>query len=49
MLVHWRHPTRDIPLDGPAVHDQVRAVLRPWSTLTHVEDDVLVDTYLAPR
>lgn len=49
VLVHWRHPTRDIPLDGPSVHEQVRAVLAPWSALTHVEDDVLVDTYVVPQ
>ncbi|MFW5470437.1 PIG-L family deacetylase [Knoellia sp. CPCC 206435] len=49
VLVHWRHPTRDIPLDGPSVHEQVSAVLAPWSTLHHVEDDVLLDTYVVPR
>ncbi|KGN42251.1 hypothetical protein N801_00345 [Knoellia aerolata DSM 18566] len=49
VLVHWRHPTSDIPLDGPAVHAQVRAVCGSWSRLTHVEPDVLVDTYAVPR
>jgi SAM-dependent methyltransferase len=49
VLVHWRHPTRDIPLDGPSVHAQVRAVCAPWSTLVLVEDDVLVDAYVVPR
>ena len=49
VLVHWRHPTRDIPLDGPSVHAQVRAVCAPWSSVSHVEDDVLVDAYEVPR
>ncbi|MEO6021314.1 MAG: bifunctional PIG-L family deacetylase/class I SAM-dependent methyltransferase [Knoellia sp.] len=49
VLVHWRHPTANIPLDGPTVHEQVRSVLGPWSAITHVEDDVLVDGYEVPR
>jgi SAM-dependent methyltransferase len=49
LLVSWRHPTQDIPLDGPAVHDQVRAVCGAWSALTLVEDDVLIDCYEVPR
>lgn len=49
VLVHWRHPTREIPLDGPWVHTQVRAVCEPWSVVAVVEDDVLLDVYVAPR
>lgn len=45
VLVDWRHPTQDIPLDGPAVHAQVDAVCRKWSTVRLVERDVLVDSY----
>ncbi|KRE42953.1 bifunctional PIG-L family deacetylase/class I SAM-dependent methyltransferase [Knoellia sp. Soil729] len=49
LLVDWRHPTKDIPLDGPAVHDQVRAICGAWSVLTHVEEDVLLDGYEVPQ
>lgn len=45
VLVDWRHPTEEIPLDGPAVHALVRSVCAPWSTVSHVEPDVLVDCY----
>ena len=46
VLVDWRHPTHDIPLDGPAVHGQVRAALGRWARVEHVEQDVLVDSYV---
>jgi len=46
VLVDWRHPTADIPLDGPAVHAQVRAALRRWARVEHAEHDVLVDSYV---
>lgn len=49
VLVHWRHPTKNIPLDGLSVHRQVRAILAPWSTITHVESDVFIDAYEVPR
>ena len=49
VLVHWRHPTENIPLDGPSVHRQVQAILSSWSTTTHVEADVLLDAYEVPR
>jgi len=49
LLVDWRHPTKDIPLDGPAVHEQVRAICGAWSVLTHVEEDVLLDGYEVPQ
>jgi len=45
LLVHWRHPTKNIPSDGPAVHDQVRAVCERWATSSHAEADFLVDAY----
>ncbi|MEO7268544.1 MAG: PIG-L family deacetylase [Knoellia sp.] len=45
LLVHWRHPTKNIPSDGPAVHGQVRAVCERWATSSHAEVDFLVDTY----
>lgn len=45
VLVDWRHPTEDIPLDGPTVHDLVRGACGPWLTVSHVEPDVLVDCY----
>lgn len=49
VLVHWRHPTENIPLDGPTVHRQVQAILESWSTVTHVEADILIDAYEVPR
>ncbi len=49
VLVHWRHPTKNIPSDGPAVHGQVRAVCERWATSSHAEADFLVDTYAVPR
>ena len=49
VLVSWRHATREIPLDGPRVHAQVRAVCDRWSVVTLVEEDVLIDVYEASR
>ena len=49
VLVSWRHATRGIPLDGPRVHAQVRAVCDRWSVVTLVEEDVLIDVYEASR
>lgn len=44
VLVHWRHPTQDIPLDGEAVHAQVRAVLGE-PRVAYRDADVLLDVY----
>lgn len=49
VLVDWRHPTQDIPLDGPTVHALVRGACGPWLTVSHVEPDVLVDGYEVTR
>ena len=49
LLVHWRHPTKHIPSDGPTVHAQVRAVCERWATVSHVEPDLLLDGYVVPR
>lgn len=49
LLVHWRHPTKNIPSDGPAVHGQVRAICERWATSSHAEADFLVDTYEVAR
>ncbi|GGB87910.1 hypothetical protein N798_07235 [Knoellia flava TL1] len=46
VLVDWRHPTEDIPLDGPAVHAQVRAALARWACVEHAERDVLIASYV---
>lgn len=49
VLVHWRHPTDDIPLDGPAVHEQAAAALGDLGHRVHHEDgDVLVDVWGGP-
>ena len=46
VLVHWRHPTEGIPLDGPAVHAQAATVLAALPHRVHYEDaDVLVDVW----
>lgn len=49
LLVHWRHPTKHIPSDGPTVHGQIRAVCERWSTSSHAEPDLLVDGYSVTR
>ncbi|MEO7268476.1 MAG: class I SAM-dependent methyltransferase, partial [Knoellia sp.] len=49
LVVHWRHPTKNIPSDGPAVHGQVRAVCGRWATSSHTEADFLVDSYAVSR
>ena len=36
VVANWLHPTRDIPLDGRLVDEQVRLV---WPTLARYEDD----------
>ena len=44
VLVHWRHPTDAIPLDGPAVHEQARSALAVLPLRARYEDgDVLLD------
>lgn len=49
VLVHWRHPTDDIPLDGPAVHEQAAAALADLGHRVHHEDgDVLLDVWGGP-
>lgn len=49
VLVDWRHPTEDIPLDGPTVHEQVLAACADLPHRAHYEDaDVLVDVFGHP-
>ncbi|GAA3608428.1 hypothetical protein GCM10022199_10230 [Marihabitans asiaticum] len=43
-LVHWRHPTREIPLDGPLVHAQARAVLGE-PRVVYRDADLLLEIY----
>ncbi|MFK5688120.1 class I SAM-dependent DNA methyltransferase [Ornithinimicrobium sp. LYQ92] len=45
VLVHWRHATADIPLDGPSVHAAARTVLAPLVRSRHEDPDFLVDTF----
>ncbi|MGB7818988.1 MAG: class I SAM-dependent methyltransferase, partial [Ornithinibacter sp.] len=48
-LVHWRHPTADVPLDGPAVHDQAASVLADLPhRVHHVDADVVIDVWGHP-
>ncbi|MGG5260345.1 PIG-L family deacetylase [Phycicoccus avicenniae] len=50
VLVHWRHPTEGVPLDGPTVHDVALAALADLGHRTHHEDaDVLVDVLGGPE
>lgn len=50
VLVHWRHPTRDVPLDGPTVHGQALTALGDLPHRVHHEDgDVLVDVLGGPE
>lgn len=46
VLVHWRHATTDIPLDGPSVHAAARTVLAPLVRSRHEDPDFLVDTFV---
>lgn len=45
ILVHWRHPTRDIPLDGPAVHAAATSALRSIAVSHYEDHDVLIDGF----
>ncbi len=49
VLVHWRHPTEGVPLDGPAVHALARSVLGDLPRRAAAEDaDVLVEVWGHP-
>ncbi len=49
VLVHWRHPTDDIPLDGPAVHEQAATALADLGhRVRHEDGDVLLDVWGGP-
>jgi hypothetical protein len=49
VLVHWRHPTYAIPLDGPAVHEQARSALGDLPLRSRYEDaDLLLDVLGGP-
>lgn len=49
VLVDWRHPTRDVPLDGPLVHAQAAAAFGDLPHRAHYEDaDVVVDVWGQP-
>ncbi|GIL36582.1 bifunctional PIG-L family deacetylase/class I SAM-dependent methyltransferase [Phycicoccus sp. DTK01] len=46
LLVHWRHATEDVPLDGPLVHEVAASVLEDLPHRLHLEDDdVVVDLW----
>ncbi|MBT9256259.1 bifunctional PIG-L family deacetylase/class I SAM-dependent methyltransferase [Phycicoccus sp. MAQZ13P-2] len=46
LLVHWRHATEDVPLDGPLVHEIAASVLEDLPHRLHLEDDdVVVDLW----
>jgi LmbE family N-acetylglucosaminyl deacetylase/SAM-dependent methyltransferase len=45
LLCHWQHPTRDVPLDGPLVHDQAASVLRAGHRASYVDEDLRIDVW----
>jgi len=45
LLCHWRHPTQDMPLDGPLVHRQARSALDLPLVAAYVDDDLLLDVW----
>ncbi|NHA66443.1 bifunctional PIG-L family deacetylase/class I SAM-dependent methyltransferase [Phycicoccus flavus] len=49
VLVHWRHSTDEVPLDGPTVHAQAGAVLADLGhRVRHADADVLADVWGGP-
>ncbi|QIM21881.1 bifunctional PIG-L family deacetylase/class I SAM-dependent methyltransferase [Phycicoccus sp. HDW14] len=49
VLVHWRHPTEGIPLDGPTVHAQATTALADLGHRAgHADADVLADVWGGP-
>jgi LmbE family N-acetylglucosaminyl deacetylase len=49
VLVHWQHPTRDVPLDGALVHELAVAALADLGHGGHYRDaDVAVDLWGGP-
>lgn len=48
VLVHWQHPTSDIPLDGPLVQEAATSVLGLPRTASYSDADVAIDVYGGP-
>ena len=48
-LVHWQHPTEDIPLDGVLVHEQARHQLDLPVRAVYRDADVCVEVWGAPE
>jgi LmbE family N-acetylglucosaminyl deacetylase/SAM-dependent methyltransferase len=49
VLVHWRHPTSGIPLDGPAVHAQAATALADLGhRAAYADADLLADVWGGP-
>lgn len=47
LAVHWRHPVREYPQTGDAVHDALRTAI-PWPRVAaHDEPDLLLDCWVA--
>lgn len=49
VLVHWQHPTEDIPLDGVLVHEQAHHVLDLPVRASYVDADMRIDAWGHPR
>ena len=48
VVADWRHPTGDIPLDGPAAHRQVAAVLDLPLRARYEDSDLLIEVWGDP-
>lgn len=48
VLVHWRHATRDIPLDGELVHTQAQHALALPTRAHYADEDLRIDVWGAP-
>lgn len=50
LLVHWQHPTRDVPLDGRLVHEQAETILADLPHTGHYLDaDLRLDGWGGPE
>jgi LmbE family N-acetylglucosaminyl deacetylase/SAM-dependent methyltransferase len=45
VLCHWQHPTEQVPLDGPLVHEQADTALGLRRRATHHDDDLRIDVW----
>jgi hypothetical protein len=46
LAVHWRHPVADYPLTGDAVHERIAQRDALCRTVSHLEEDFVLEVYL---